>query len=574
VSAVCPDRQQGASGDSAPLSFSIVIPTFNRRDTVCDALRAIGSIDYPGAVEVIVVVDGATDGTAHALEAIARPFPLTIIEQPNEGPGSARNRGAAVATGDILLFLDDDMMCEPDILRQHAATLAEGADVVLGNFPVDPSSPPGFLADMTSWWTAGRVARFEENPAITAYDLMTGQVSIRRAVFEAVGGFDVAFTAGECFGDEDVDLGARLVGKYDIRFNPLAISHHRYVVTAAQNMHKAFQAGRSDVAFARKHPLHAREQFELRRIARSRTRLILRPLASLPVLPELFGRISAWLAERAPPERGLPRHLIGRFFSFWREVAYWRGVRKAGGIPRSQPVLVLCFHAIADLSDDPVLADYAVPPDVFRQQLASLAARGFTPIGPDEFIAGVTGLLELPPRPVLFTFDDCYEELPAVIGAELRPRGIAPVVFAVTGLGSNEWDQKAGARPLRLLEPERLAQLAQSGVEIGCHSRTHEVLIGLAAAELASETKGARADFETHGLPAPRFFAYPYGLVDATSRDSVREAGFAAAFTIRPGRAGRTSDPFALPRVQILAKDRGWRFVVKTAFPIATRLLG
>ena len=120
MSAAYPDRRQGATGETGPPSFSIVVPTFNRRETVSDSLRAIGSIDYPGAVEVIVVVDGATDGTAEALAAIECPFPLTIVEQPNQGPGSARNRGAAVATGDILLFLDDDMMCDPDILRHRS----------------------------------------------------------------------------------------------------------------------------------------------------------------------------------------------------------------------------------------------------------------------------------------------------------------------------------------------------------------------------------------------------------------------------------------------------------------------
>jgi GT2 family glycosyltransferase/peptidoglycan/xylan/chitin deacetylase (PgdA/CDA1 family) len=555
-------------------SFTIVVPTFERRDTVCDALRAIGAIDYPGAVEVIVVVDGSRDGTAAALAAIESPFPLTIIEQPNEGPASARNRGAAVATGDILLFLDDDMMCKPDILRQHATTLAEGADVVLGNFPVDPASPPGFLADTTGGWTEARAARFEANPAITAYDLMTGQVSIRRSVFEAVGGFDTAFTAGDNFGDEDVDLGARLVSRYAIRFNPLALSYHRYVVTAAENMQKALHAGRSDVAFARKHPIEGRFQFQLRRIDHPRTRFLVRPLAALPLLPEVLARISTWLAERAPRERNLTRHLIGRLFCFWRDVAYWQGVRQSGGLPRARRVLVLCFHSISDLSNDPVLADYAVPPAVFREQLASLAARGFTPIGPDEFIAGTQGMLKLPRRPVLFTFDDCYEDLPAVIESELRPRGIAPVVFAVTGLATNEWDQKAGARRLHLLDPQGLAQLARAGVEVGCHSRSHRVLTGLDPAALASETAGARGDFEAISLPAPRFFAYPYGLADSAGAASVRTAGFAAAFTIRPGRASRKSDPFALPRVQILARDKGWRFVAKTAFPIMTRMLG
>jgi hypothetical protein len=56
--------------------------------------------------------------------------------------------------------------------------------------------------------------------------------------------------------------------------------------------------------------------------------------------------------------------------------------------------------------------------------------------------------------------------------------------------------------------------------------------------------------------------------------ESVRRAGFVAAFTVQPGRATQRTDPFRLPRVQILSRDTGWRFLLKTAFPITTRVLG
>ena len=64
-------------------SFSIVMPTYQRREVVCDAVRALSEIDYPGDRELIVVVDGSTDGTANGLRQIDCPFPLKIIELPS-----------------------------------------------------------------------------------------------------------------------------------------------------------------------------------------------------------------------------------------------------------------------------------------------------------------------------------------------------------------------------------------------------------------------------------------------------------------------------------------------------------
>src|SRR4051794_34409703 len=99
---------------------------------VCEAVRALGRLSYDGPIEIIVVVDGSTDGTAAALTQLDCAFPIRVIEQDNRGLAAARNRGATVATGEILLFLDDDMICGPDLVQQHARFHGEGADAVTG----------------------------------------------------------------------------------------------------------------------------------------------------------------------------------------------------------------------------------------------------------------------------------------------------------------------------------------------------------------------------------------------------------------------------------------------------------
>jgi hypothetical protein len=162
------------------LSVSIVIPTYGRRDLVCDAVRALSKLEYSGSLEIVIVVDGSPDDTASAIKEVECKFPKRVIEQRNQGPAHARNRGAAAANGEIILFLDDDMICAPDLIDQHVGMYHEGADAAVGHIPVDPRSPPGFLRDaVVNWIDSSRVG-----PQLTPCDIFSGQLSVRRSVFD------------------------------------------------------------------------------------------------------------------------------------------------------------------------------------------------------------------------------------------------------------------------------------------------------------------------------------------------------------------------------------------------------
>lgn len=556
-------------------AFSIVIPTFNRRATVCDALAAIGRIDYAGPIEVIVVDDGSHDGTAEAVAAVVMPFPLKVIRQANAGAAAARNRGAGEATGDIVLFLDDDMICAPDIVEQHARSHLEGADAVLGAIPLDPASPPGPLRSAVDQWAQQRTERLRQGAELTLFDLLTGQLSVRRAVFEQLGGFDGAFTAGGSFGNEDLDLGVRLLERFSVRFNADAVSWQRYVVTPRQHMRQWRQAGEADVRFALKHPGQAAALFALHEGDSRRVRLVLRPLARVPGVRHWLPALGVAMIERIGGGQSLLQRLALRLFVAARGVAYWAGVEARGGMARGRGVLVLCYHAVADLSGDAVLADYGMAPERLVAQIDGLIRRGFTFVAPEAVRAALEDDAPLPRRAVLLTFDDCYADLLPAARAILQPRGIRGIAFAVAGQtgGENAWDRALGAGRLALLDAQGLKDLAAAGVEVGCHSDTHRVMPGLVAAALAQETGGAADRLAALGLPRPRFFAYPYGEVDRTAREAVRRAGFVAAFGLRRARARRGGDRYVLPRVEILARDAGLRFAIKTRWPALARLI-
>src|SRR3954447_24100594 len=97
-----------------PPSVSVVVPTFRRAGSIGPTLEALLRLDYPSELlEIIVVDDGSDDGTAEVLEQ----FPGVRSEhQRNAGVAVARNRGARVAHGDLLLFNDDDIVVAPDNL--------------------------------------------------------------------------------------------------------------------------------------------------------------------------------------------------------------------------------------------------------------------------------------------------------------------------------------------------------------------------------------------------------------------------------------------------------------------------
>src|SRR4051812_8703521 len=253
---------------SAPddaMTHSVIVPTFQRRALVTEVVRGLAAQVVP-PIEVVVVVDGSTDGTAQALEEVSAPFPVRVVEQPNAGAARARNRGAALARGDLLLFLDDDMVAAPDLVAQLGRVHASGADAVLGHIPAVAGSTAAFLTRGLTEWAVRRRDRLVRDGALSATDVLTGQLSVRRDVFESLGGFDERFTKDGSFGGEDTDFGRRLLGAgYRVEFAPDAVSHQHYAVTPRAYLKQWHQAGAAHVGYLPKHPADFREVYPPKR---------------------------------------------------------------------------------------------------------------------------------------------------------------------------------------------------------------------------------------------------------------------------------------------------------------------
>jgi peptidoglycan/xylan/chitin deacetylase (PgdA/CDA1 family)/GT2 family glycosyltransferase len=561
------------------MRFSVVIPTFQRRELVVRAVSALERQSFRD-FETIVVIDGSSDGTADALRSLELSFPLLIVEQPNRGAAAARNAGAAGAHGALLLFLDDDMEADPELLAEHERSHAAGADIVLGHLPLHPASPPSVLTPGVGRWTERRRQRLAEAGShIPASDLLTGQLSIARETFERLGGFDLAFTREGAFGGEDVDFGhrARQEG-LSIAFNQAAVSFQYYDIDPSVFTRRSREAASAAQELAAKHPEHATELGgPARSFSSPHRRAIMGRLAAAPSALSLpLVNFAIALARRSDPGR------YGRTLFFdVQAMEQLRGARMARRALARPQAVVLAYHAISDLRDDPVLGEYGLPPERLAMQLDMLRRRGWRFVGLDELLQTLAGAGDLPARSILVTFDDAYADLLTEGWPVLAARGIPAVVFPVSRCigGTNEWDVRIGARELRILDEAGLRELAANGITIGSHGATHRPVTSLEPSELATELRESAERIASLGLPEPTVFAYPHGRWNDEAAAAVREAGYAAAFTVSPGVVRRTEDRYALPRIEAHASDtplRLWLKLVTAAWPERwrTRLLG
>lgn len=230
------------------------------------------------------------------------------------------------------------------------------------------------------------------------------------------------------------------------------------------------------------------------------------------------------------------------------------GVVRSSGSTR---LSVLAYHAIDDLSGDPLLEKYSVPPTRFAEQLDHLRERGWSFVSLDQAVASFDSGPDLPSKAVLLTFDDAYTDLLDAAAPILSERGIPAVAFAVAGQigGSNLWDSENGAKRLELLDADGLRAIHRQGIEVGAHTVNHRSLTGVSADELEAEIVGAAELLEQAGLPRPRAFSYPFGHWDERVAQVVRDGGYAVAFTVDRGTVENGADLHALPRLAVHVDD-------------------
>jgi GT2 family glycosyltransferase len=253
-------------GDALTLpSVSFVVPTYRRPETLRRTLEALLAVDYPSeSYEIVVADDGSGDNTAEvvaSLLAMGRAK-VTYLQHENSGAASARNHGARAAVGELLIFVDDDILVEPSHIHDHLVARGPRGDALVNGhweFPTElartlSATPFGqFRLRVETWVKEGIPKSILDDGCESPSTVTACNLSIRRQTFWGLGGFDETFPFA---GAEDQEFSYRAVRAgcelvYDRR---ITLLHDDQRLTLLQFCERQRRGACTAVYLAKLHP--------------------------------------------------------------------------------------------------------------------------------------------------------------------------------------------------------------------------------------------------------------------------------------------------------------------------------
>jgi glycosyltransferase involved in cell wall biosynthesis len=234
---------------------SVVIPTFNRRESLRRVIDSV--VQDPAAAELVVVVDGSSDGSIEFLEQLSRSEPrVRPLSVTHRGLNAAIQAGVERTTRELVLILDDDLEATDGLVSGHAGHHEGAPDlVVLGYSPVVTPARGGTRVVTAALYSEAyeRSCRsFEELPDDILLHLYGGHMSIRRAACLRVGVYSEQFQERY---HPDREFGIRclkagLVGRFDRSL----LARHHYNRSLSEFRNDARSQGAATVVLHRLHP--------------------------------------------------------------------------------------------------------------------------------------------------------------------------------------------------------------------------------------------------------------------------------------------------------------------------------
>lgn len=305
--------------------ITVVVPTYDRVHMLRRTLPALLDQTFPSEnCEIIVVVDASKDTTVEYLNSLRVPHLRSIVHDRNRGLAAARQTGLMAAQGELVLFLDDDMVADRRLIEEHvAAHRVAGPAVVFGAMFLHPDSPESVATDSFNAELGAFYLQHKKDPNLP-WDgsWLFGNASAPRRMLLQAGGFDEQFRM-----HEDLELGIRLealgLGQ---RYAPTAIAYEIYEKYANDVLRDAARFAESDVLIVRKHPEYRHRSSIVRLVRTSRwRRMMWQTLTRSPVSPDPLLAVPYWFANRC---RGIPlcRRAALRLFCLRRAVRWGRAV--------------------------------------------------------------------------------------------------------------------------------------------------------------------------------------------------------------------------------------------------------
>jgi glycosyltransferase involved in cell wall biosynthesis len=563
-----------------PLQITVVIPTRNR----CELVRAcLDSLERQtlsrDAYEVVVVDDGSTDGTGEFLRQYTPGYRFRHVMRQHGGLSAARNTGNREAEAELILCLDDDMIAAPALLEEHVKAHGRGEDrLVQGALCIDPSVPrTPFVRYQERLLDAIRRERADTSSPLHGEDVSGGNISVRKEVLDAAGGFNEKLKR---LRNTDGELAYRLEKRgVTIRYAPEALASMTHVNDLDTALRASFLYGGSYVFMQRLFPDAVWKLSPLVFDRRSWLRNVARRLFFLRGARggEVVVRLARALVRLTEFSRirplSEPLYRLALDGRFWGGVAAESEGRMSQFRPRSVPIL--CYHNVSDVRHR-AFRRYILPVERFRRQIAWLCRHGYRAISLDELHAHLDHGATLPPRPVVITFDDGYRELETTAIPILADAGFPHTHFINSGKigGTTDWIKTAPDLPL--LSAEQIGRVAEryAGlVEFQAHGREHLFLPRHDRETVVAEVRHCIEVLEPLTGRPVRHLAYPFGEQDERTREALRELPIRGAYTVDQGLCRPGQDLHRLPRVELFTQDLAvdFRFKVRLGYgPIDT----
>jgi glycosyltransferase involved in cell wall biosynthesis len=290
--------------------LSVIVPTHERPGQLGDCLAAIAALDHPGdGLEVIVVDDGGSSPLKPVVDRFRGELAVTLIAQRRAGPAAARNAGAVAAGGDLLAFVDDDVVLDRGWTRAMLRQAVAEPGAAVGGRTVSLLSANPYAA--TSERIIELAYEYYNSSAAGPRFFAANNIAVPAAGFREIGGFDPAFRASEDrdFCDRWLESGRPLAYAAD------AVAGHAPPLSLRSFMRQQFGYGRGAFAYHRARFIRGRglsgfslsfNAMILREAVRHLRRGELRRVALLTLwqLANLAGFSREAIAALAPGRRG------------------------------------------------------------------------------------------------------------------------------------------------------------------------------------------------------------------------------------------------------------------------------
>ena len=214
---------------------------------------------------------------------------------------------------------------------------------------------------------------------------------------------------------------------------------------------------------------------------------------------------------------------------------------------------ILSYHKISSQLE---FGLNTLPPDRFRQQLIYLKDQGFKTITFREILDD-----NIPPHPLIITFDDGYASVYQQALPVLQEFGFRAVIFIITDyIGkANTWDANLLSIKFFHLDGSQIKTLVGAGMEIGSHGVSHRALTFLPPEQLEYELRCSRERLTALVGKEIITFAYPFGIQNPAVQKAVQQAGYSFACMNMRG-TGRKSNQYCLPRIPVYRTDSWFSF--------------